>query len=46
MIDVKSTGDVSEIEVLNTSEQLAWDCSITEALNEHGRNRMECQLHW
>ena len=33
MIDVKSTGDVSEIEVLNTSEQLAWDCSITEALN-------------
>ncbi len=33
MIDVKSTGNVSEIEVLNTSEQLTWMCSITEALN-------------
>lgn len=33
MIDVKSTGNVSEIEVLNTSEDLTWSCSITEALN-------------
>lgn len=33
MIDVKSTGNVSEIEVLNTSEELTWICSITEALN-------------
>lgn len=31
MIDVKSTGQVSEIEVLNTTATLTWECSITEA---------------
>ena len=36
MIDVKSTGDVSEIEVLNTSTQLVWQCSITEAHDTAG----------
>lgn len=36
MIDVKSTGNVSEIEVLNTSAQLMWQCSITEAHNDAG----------
>lgn len=33
MIDVKSTGQVSEIEVLNTTATLTWVCSITEAHN-------------
>lgn len=36
MIDIKSTGNVSEIEVLNTSNQLKWQCSITEAHDTAG----------